>query len=91
MILHFRNLEEQKFVHNHVTNQKTTWIGANDRTTEGSWVWDSDKSSMSAIWASGEPNSGGGEEDCGNIGHFAEKLNDYNCESKQQVACQITK
>ena len=91
MVLNFRNLDEQMFVYNNVTSRKETWTGANDRASEGHWVWDSDRSSMNAVWAAGEPNNVGNNEDCGTVGHLAEKMNDFPCHGKLHVACQTAK
>ena len=44
----------------------TTWIGANDVDSEGTWVWsDGTPFTYSGFWATGEPNDWGSNEDCG--------------------------
>jgi hypothetical protein len=40
------------------------WLGANDATTEGVWVWVTGEPFAFQSWASGEPNDGDGGEDC---------------------------
>ncbi|MCA9547197.1 MAG: C-type lectin domain-containing protein, partial [Myxococcales bacterium] len=44
-----------------------TWIGVNDRQNEGQWVWLDGIPVAYQHWDSGEPNNGGGGEDCGLI------------------------
>jgi hypothetical protein len=40
------------------------WIGLNDRSEEGEWVWVSGSGSEWRHWASGEPDMRGPDEDC---------------------------
>lgn len=44
-----------------------TWIGGNDLTTEGTFVWDDGTPFAFTAWGTGEPNAGNGggyQEDC---------------------------
>ena len=41
------------------------WIGATDAVKEGTWIWESSKTSMTySYWNRGEPNNGYGGENC---------------------------
>ncbi len=44
-----------------------TWVGLNDRADEGRWVWLDGEALVHTHWDRGEPNNGGGGEDCGLI------------------------
>lgn len=44
-----------------------SWVGLNDRQVEGQWVWLDGVPIGYEHWDSGEPNDGGGGEDCGLI------------------------
>ncbi|MFN9973366.1 MAG: C-type lectin domain-containing protein, partial [Phycisphaerae bacterium] len=43
------------------------WIGLNDQSVEGSFVWDSGSASTFRKWKSGQPDNSGGTEDCGDL------------------------
>ena len=45
-----------------------TWIGYNDRATEGQWVWAGAASSYTNWWKPSEPNDVGTGEDCASLG-----------------------
>ena len=66
------------------------WTGFNDRASEGSWVWVSGQASTYAPWAAGEPNNGGGDEDCGQINRFHPALtwNDEPCSTPFPYICE---
>ena len=44
----------------------TFWLGGNDEAVEGRWEWTTGRCSFSSYrnWFPGEPNNGGGREDC---------------------------
>ena len=54
-----------------------TWMGFNDRSSEGSWVWSSGDAVTYTNWNSGEPNDSSGE-DCGHLWSSG-KWNDIPC------------
>ena len=61
---------ENSFIFNTLKQRgaQDTWIGLNDRGVEGNFVWvDGTTPVPYARWDDGEPNDGGGNEDCGII------------------------
>jgi hypothetical protein len=66
------------------------WTGFNDRATEGTWVWESGESVTYTNWQSGEPNDGGGNEDCGQLNRFhpTQTWNDEPCASSFRYICE---
>jgi hypothetical protein len=65
-----------------------TWIGANDITTEMTFVWDDNSPLVFTNWSTGEPNNGGGgayQEDCAIItGSRADKKwDDRPCDASE--------
>ena len=69
-----------------------TWIGINDRNTEGQWVFASNGAKVtSPFWHLGEPNSyRRTNEDCATIGHSRnEEWHDYPCSSMKFFICEM--
>jgi len=66
------------------------WIGFNDQTTEGSFVWSNGEAVTYTNWHAGEPNDGGGNEDCTQLGRFypAATWNDEPCSSSFRYVCE---
>jgi hypothetical protein len=59
---------------------RSWWIGANDKSSEGSWRWDSGQSWSYSNWSSGQPDNGSHSEDCGNMaGYGSGAWNDEQC------------
>merc|ERR1719318_561215 len=75
--------------------KKDTWIGLNDRVSEGSFRW-AGRNAVPAYlnWAHGEPNNFFWSEDCviiyGN-GWNIRKWNDVNCGDKRPSLCETAK
>jgi hypothetical protein len=71
------------------------WVGATDLETEGTFAFTDVGGSPlpfepgSDEWATGEPNDGGGREDCLEWS-IAMGFNDLACSAGRQVACEIT-
>ena len=65
------------------------WMGFNDRTTEGTFVWESGSSSTYTNWRSGEPNDSGGNEDCTQLNRYTDQTwNDEPCSSSFYYICE---
>ena len=54
------------------------WFGLNDRSREGTFVWSDGSDSLYINWNANEPNSKGGNEDCGEIWGIT-NWNDLTC------------
>ena len=62
------------------SSSKSWWIGANDKSSEGNWSWDSGESWSYSCWGSGQPDNGSSSEDCGNMTPWGSGLwNDEQC------------
>ncbi len=78
------------------TSDKTWWIGANDRDTEGSFVWVGSGFGISyENWNDGEPNDSGSGEDCVEMQAGTDSAsgtpggwNDYDCTNGQRFICE---
>ena len=66
------------------------WMGLNDRASEGTWVWSDGTPLSYTNWHSGEPNDGGGNEDCGQLNRFTDETwNDEPCTSAFAYICEL--
>ena len=91
-----RTLENRKkLIQNLSINNFKFWIGANDIASEGNWVWLNGEraSSSELIWASGQPNNIGGQQDCGIVIGYSGSSNvgraaDESCTSLYQGLCE---
>ena len=61
------------------------WIGFNDRTTEGEFVWSDGSPVTYTNWAPNEPNDSGGDEDC------AELINFFPGDTWNDARCSVTR
>jgi glucose/arabinose dehydrogenase len=57
------NAAEETWLKQTFGGTESFWIGLNDRTTEGQFVWASGEAVSYTNWAPGEPNNSGGNED----------------------------
>ncbi len=60
------------------------WIGLSDEAKEGTFVWQhSFEEAVYTNWANGQPDNGGGDENCGEVHFFWDELqhswNDEQC------------
>jgi hypothetical protein len=66
------------------------WMGLNDIASEGTWVWSDGTPLSYTNWHSGEPNDGGGNEDCGQLNRFTDETwNDEPCSSAFAYICEL--
>ncbi len=66
------------------------WMGMNDIASEGTWVWSDGTTVSYTNWHSGEPNDGGGNEDCGQLNRFTDETwNDEPCSSAFAYICEL--
>ena len=67
------------------------WVGANDRETEGTFIWQKSLNEVNAdYWRHGEPNNSG-NEDCVMMDPHARSfgiLNDIDCMAKVKFVCE---
>uniref|UniRef100_A0A3P9P6R6 CD209 antigen-like protein A n=1 Tax=Poecilia reticulata TaxID=8081 RepID=A0A3P9P6R6_POERE len=81
--------DEQKFISTFTNKQ--TWIGLNDKETEGSWKW-VDGTPLAKYWAAQQPDNGGGdpqwgEEDCAHT-RISVSWNDLKCSASLHWLCE---
>jgi large repetitive protein len=66
------------------------WVGLNDISSEGTWVWDDGTAVSYTNWHSGEPNNSGGNEDCVQLNRFTDQSwNDEPCGSAFRFVCEV--
>ena len=65
------------------------WVGYNDRSTEGTFVWDGGSSATWTNWHVDEPNDSGGE-DCTELNRWADGTwNDADCSDSKYYVCEF--
>ena len=67
------------------------WIGIQDMTSEGNFIYDSNGNSISVeYWYPGEPNNDAGDEDCVHLyGAYSDgKWNDVDCTANHWSFCE---
>jgi cysteine-rich repeat protein len=62
------------------------WIGANDRTTEGSFVWTTGEAFSYAGWAAGQPAADG---DCAALAADLGGWDDVSCTGRRPFVCEV--
>lgn len=67
--------------------QTSVWIGANDKTSEGSFIWDDNTALSFSAWGAGEPN-GGTSENCVEMTPYG-YWNDAACSTTRSFVCEI--
>ncbi|MSP53986.1 MAG: hypothetical protein EXR69_00015 [Myxococcales bacterium] len=66
-----------------------SWIGLNDRDSEGTWVWVDGSPLTYSAWYSGEPNDSGGEDNIGTNFGAVGYWNDYGDASTLPFTCEL--
>ena len=66
------------------------WIGVSDIASEGTWIWVNGETASNSdlIWDSGQPNSYGGNQDCGGIFHPSALADDGTCSESTFGLCE---
>ncbi|CAJ1059159.1 CD209 antigen-like protein E [Xyrichtys novacula] len=81
------NEEEKDFVSGLVSGGENTWIGLTDSAQEGTWMWLDGTPVTTTYWESGQPNSSGGDQDCGEMVQRGE-WNDETCSTNNIWICE---
>ena len=82
--MEFQNLMERRSV------QGWYWLGLNDKTTEGNFVWSDGSIRNYTNWNKGEPNNAVNGENCTVTGKSIKwKWNDARCEDEYFYVCKI--
>jgi hypothetical protein len=70
-------------------SNKEWWIGYNDRSSEGTWVWDSGATSTYTQWAADEPD-GGTSENCAELNQKHPRTGwvDGDCSTDRRYVCE---
>ncbi|XP_074786225.1 C-type lectin domain family 17, member A-like [Athene noctua] len=80
--------QENKFLANHVMDNRVFWLGLTDMHTEGSWQWVDSRSLSLSFWNTGEPNNAGQHgEDCASI-YANGRWNDAICSTAERWICE---
>ncbi|XP_053335452.1 hepatic lectin-like [Clarias gariepinus] len=83
--------EEQNFIIKQLGDSNEAWIGLSKDDTKTKWKWldGTEQNNSTGVWAQGEPNNHGGNEDCGTIKTFPDMTgwNDKPCFNTSQWIC----
>ncbi|NWX19669.1 CL17A protein, partial [Aegotheles bennettii] len=80
--------QENKFLANHIMNDRVFWLGMTDAHQEGDWQWVNGRSLSLSFWNSGEPNNAGHHgEDCVTI-YSNGRWNDDVCSNSHPWICE---
>jgi hypothetical protein len=68
------------------------WLGASDIQQEGTFVWETSKTVLTAAtftnWSPGQPDNWQGNENCVHI-WYNSMWNDANCEAALRALCEV--
>lgn len=76
------------------SDRQWSWIGYNDVATEGEFVWSDQSPVQFSKWGNGQPNSSGGDQDCGAIdtsgtGEYLGGWDDGTCTTRLPFMCKM--
>ncbi|XP_049898411.1 CD209 antigen-like [Epinephelus moara] len=86
-----KSSEEQAFVNGIMPSGLNAWIGMTDSRKEGTWMWVDGTLVNTTHWRKDQPNSHGGEQDCGEIVQKSPGVggwNDDGCFGDQSYICE---
>jgi hypothetical protein len=91
-LLSFDDASEQATVFSAIGNEQlfdASYLGFTDAAVEGTWAWIDGASYLpTGFWGGGEPNNGGGNEDCAVL-RFTGKVNDIDCGLRVPFLCEL--
>jgi len=73
-----------------LVGQQTTWIGGNDRETEGTFTWSDWTPWDNQLWSPGNPDNSVNQDCVTMWDHEDGLLDDDNCQTKHQFICERT-
>ncbi|CAG5129956.1 unnamed protein product [Candidula unifasciata] len=92
-LISVKTLEKYKLMLFNLTGVRNSWIGCDDKESEGRFIWKEDGQVLTkeeyGLFAPGEPNNYRGAEDCVTILNSAVGLFDYNCSYSQYYVCEM--
>jgi hypothetical protein len=86
-LANINNSTQNTSLHSLLDVGSSAWVGANDISSEGTWLWHNGGALSYTNWASGEPNNSGGE-DCGLMYESTAQWNDAGCSSTYKFVCE---
>ncbi len=88
-LVEIRSASENAFVNAYRSSSTITYIGLNDMTTEGTYVWPDGTNPSYTNWNTGEPSGTKNEaEDCVQMNSNSDKWNDISCDSTFGATCE---
>jgi len=91
-LLSINSQQEQSFIAGKVQQHEVVmWLGLSDGTVEGEWSWEDGSPLTYFNWKAGQPNSYGGNEDCGAMVTKAGYWGDTWCGRKCMFTCKKKK
>ncbi|XP_030828651.1 macrophage mannose receptor 1 [Strongylocentrotus purpuratus] len=67
------------------------WIGLNDKSRDGGYIWSDGLAVTYVNWGSGEPNDFDGTENCAEMFFSGRGWNDHLCTATRSILCKVPK